>query len=219
MMQRISMLPRSPRPLLRPAFWRLSPSHFCRALATQVKILKILMITMDISLLPRACDRDNNGFDIDAVLGRLVSRWSLAGSLDRQQGSGAQGGRGYHRYHCHWYYCDYWFAYKRRRSRCLRLSSSLAQSSRLLSWFKDYHIYQGVDGWNDYYPNYDDYDYDWSRLAMREVLKWATCSIVLEANKRAAPLDVPEVSEVVDHHHQPKFLVTSRIFCFNPLRQ
>jgi len=26
---------RSPRPLLRPAFWRLSPSHFCRALATQ----------------------------------------------------------------------------------------------------------------------------------------------------------------------------------------
>ena len=111
-----------------------------------------------------------------SVLGRLVSRWSLAGSLDRQQGSGAQGGRGYHRYHCHWYYCDYWFAYKRQRSRCLRLSSSLEYSSQLLSWFKDYHIYWGVDGWDDYYPNYDDYDYDWSRLAMREVLRWVICS-------------------------------------------
>ena len=39
---------------------------------------------------------------------------------------------------------------------------------------------------------------------------------MLEANERAAPLDVPEVSEVVDHHHQPKFLISSRFFWFNP---
>ena len=32
---------RSPKPLLRPAFWRLSPSNFCQALKTQVSIVMI----------------------------------------------------------------------------------------------------------------------------------------------------------------------------------
>ena len=35
------MMPRSPRPLLRPAFWRLSPSHFWQALLAQVQILMV----------------------------------------------------------------------------------------------------------------------------------------------------------------------------------
>ena len=169
MMQGISTLPRSPRPLLRPAFWRLSPSHFCRALATQVS---------------------NNGYGLDQLLSEFWEDWSYYhdqdndnfdlsfGKTGQQMKFGRESGS----------------ATRERRSRWSRLSSSLAYSSRLLSWFKDYHIYWGVDGWDDYYPNYDDYDYDWSRLAMREVLWWATCSIAPGGNLRVTA--APGVSEV-----------------------